>query len=83
MEFETKRTTVVLNALRVTSRVLSEVPESPEGEELRARLADCEKEAMAWRATAPTPEQRGAMMKRVLILHAAVAKLARERDAPI
>jgi acyl-CoA reductase-like NAD-dependent aldehyde dehydrogenase len=78
MIVETKRTSVVLSALQVTLRHLSEIPDSPEADALKRAVADCEREAREWRTTSPTAQQREALMKRVLALHLSVAKLGRE-----
>jgi hypothetical protein len=73
----TKRTSVVLNALRVTMRCLQEVPSSPEAEKLRRRALAFELEAEKWPAAAPSNYEREAMMKQVLALHIEVVKLGR------
>jgi hypothetical protein len=74
---QTKRTSVVLNALRVTMRCLQDVPSSPEAEKLRRRALAFEVEAEKWPATSPSNYEREAMMKQVLALHIEVTKLAR------
>jgi hypothetical protein len=74
---QTKRTSVVLNALRVTMRCLEDVPNSPEAEKLRLRALAFEREAEKWPATAPSNYEREAMMKQVLALHIEVTKLGR------
>jgi hypothetical protein len=74
---ETKRTSVVLNALAVTLRLLAEMPASAETDALRRRIADCEREAKQWRAAQPTPQEREGVMKRVLVIHTEVARLRR------
>jgi hypothetical protein len=73
----TKRTSVVLNALRVTMRCLQEVPSSPEAEKLRRRALAFEREAETWPTTSPSNYEREAMMKQVLMLHIEVVKLGR------
>jgi hypothetical protein len=77
----TKRTSVVLNALRVTMRCLDMVPDSPESLKLRRRALAFEREAQEWPAKAPSPYEREAMMKQVLLLHVEVVKLGREQSA--
>jgi hypothetical protein len=74
---QTKRTSVVLNALRVTMRCLQEIPSSPEADKLRRRALAFEREAEKWPSTAPSNYEREAMMKQVLVLHMEVAKLGR------
>jgi hypothetical protein len=76
---DTKRTSVVLSALQVTLRILADMPECAETDVLRKRIADCESETKLWKSTSPTSAEREAVMKRVLWIHTAVAKLARER----
>lgn len=78
---QTKRTSVVLNALRVTMRCLEEIPSSPEAEKLRVRALDFEREAEKWPATSPSNYAREAMMKQVLALHIEVTKLGRMHAA--
>ena len=65
---QTKRTSVVLNALRVTMRSLQAVPESPEAEKLRQRAIAFERETERWPSTSPSNYEREAMMKQVLAL---------------
>jgi hypothetical protein len=74
---QTKRTSVVLNALRVTMRCLDLVPESPEAEKLRRRALAFESEAQQWSTKGPSVYEREAMMKQVLVLHVEVVKLGR------
>ncbi len=74
---QTKRTSVVLNALRVTMRCLHDIPDSPEAEKLRLRAIAFEREAERWPASSPSNYQREAMMKQVLALHIEVTKLGR------
>ncbi len=77
----TKRTSVVLNALRVTMRCLDLVPASPEAEKLRRRAQAFERETQDWPSNSPSPYEREAMMKQVLVLHVEVVKLGREQSA--
>jgi hypothetical protein len=79
---QTKRTSVVLNALRVTMRNLQEVPDSPETAKLWRLAMEYEREAQQWPETSPSNYQREAMMKLVLALHIEVAKLARANTPP-
>jgi hypothetical protein len=74
---QTKRTSVVLNALKVTMRCLDGIPSSPDAEKLRLRALAFEREAEKWPATSPSNYEREAMMKQVLVLHMEVAKLGR------
>ncbi len=73
----TKRTSVVLSALRVTMRSLAELPDSPEAEKLRSRALAFEREAEKWPSTSPSSYEREAMMKQVLALHIEATRLAR------
>ena len=75
----TKRTSVVLNALRVTMRVLDAIPDCPEVEKLRRRALVFEREAQQWPSTSPSNYEREALMKQVLVLHIEVTKLGRAR----
>ena len=77
----TKRTSVVLNALRVTMRSLDMIPDSPEAERLRDRVRFFEREAEQWPATSPSNYEREAMMKQVLALHIEVTRLGRTSGA--
>jgi hypothetical protein len=77
----TKRTSVVLNALRVTMRVLDAIPDSPEAETLRDRVLAFEREAEQWPSTSPSHAEREALMKRVLALHIEVTRLGRTHAA--
>ncbi len=82
MVVQTKRTSVVLNALRVTMKCLDMVPESPEAEKLRRRALAFESEAQLWPTKGPSAYEREAMMKQVLVLHVEVVKLGRAQAAP-
>jgi hypothetical protein len=78
---QTKRTSVVLNALRVTMRCLQQIPSSPEAEKLRRRALAFEREAEQWPSTSPSNYEREAMMKQVLVLQMEVAMLGRMHAA--
>jgi hypothetical protein len=77
----TKRTSVVLNALQVTFKNIDAMPVSPEVDALRLRALACEAEAKRWPTSMPSAMQREAMMQRVLQIHIALAKIARETTA--
>ena len=78
---QTKRTSVVLNALRVTMKSLDAVPSSPEADKLRERARAFERETERWPATSPSSYEREAMMKQVLALHIEVTRLGRMHAA--
>ena len=73
---KTKRTVVALEALEVALVELAKLPESAETEALVTRGFEHSREVKAWADKVPTPEQREALMKKVLGLHMAVSRLA-------
>lgn len=79
MAHVSKRLALVRDAIEIVLRRLSTLPPSTEVEELRVRAEECLREADAWGQTAPTMEQREALMKRVLGLHTAIARLERSQ----
>ncbi|MGH7296425.1 MAG: hypothetical protein ACRELB_15915 [Polyangiaceae bacterium] len=58
-------------------RRLSALPPSQEREQLRAQAEECRREAERWQQSTPAVEERERVMKRVLGLHVAVARLER------
>lgn len=78
MALPSRRLTLVRDAIDVVLRRLAALPSTPDVDELRARAMECVHEADGWKAAAPTAEERERLMKRVLGLHTAVAKLERQ-----
>jgi hypothetical protein len=64
----------VRDALELVLNGLSAFPPW-EGEDIRLRAEDCLQQLEAWSQGSPSPEDREAMMKCVLGLHIAMAKL--------
>ena len=77
-----KRTAVVHNAIKTALASLTVFPDSEEARELRERCLTYQATTSEWTHTAPTPEEREAMMKKVVALHVAVTKLRRKSEAP-
>jgi hypothetical protein len=50
--------------------------------ELRSKARICERVVLGWAAVAPTQEERGEMMKRVLQLNVEVMEAGRKPPAP-
>ncbi len=73
MAHPSRRFSLVSDAIDVVLRRLATLPPSPEVEELRARAEVCLEKAQVWQHSTPTPEEREALMKRVLGLHVAIA----------
>jgi hypothetical protein len=78
MPYESSRTNVILRAIRTAAKPLSTLPESSDVRVLRDMAADFEKTVRGWKPAPPRSEERELMMKRVLALNIAVAKLVRE-----
>jgi len=74
-----RRLALARDAIEIVLRRLAVLPASPEVEELRARAESYSREADGWSTSPPTVEERERLMKRVLGLHTAVAKLERQR----
>jgi hypothetical protein len=74
-----RRTSPVLDAIRQALAVLSTLPESQETSELRDRCLAYEHIAEQWAREPPAPEEREALMKRVLTLHVLVCRVRQSR----
>lgn len=74
-----KRLALARDAIESVAQRLSALPPTPEVEEIQRRIEDCREEVERWATSAPTVEHGEKLMKRVLGLHSAVAKLERER----
>jgi hypothetical protein len=59
-------------------RRLSTLRSSPDVEDLRLKAESHLQKAQLWPHSKPTPEEREMLMKRVLAIHVAVAKLERQ-----
>ena len=68
------------DVIEVVLRRLTVLPPSRDGEVLRVRAGDYARQADGWRFSRPTRHEREALMKRVLTLHAEVAKLESRSD---
>lgn len=78
MPSKTRRTVLTLDTLEEAIEQLAGLPDSPEAQSLFAQADVLRREMLAWSTDAPpTPEEREAMMKRVLVVYTAVDQLAR------
>jgi multidrug resistance efflux pump len=73
------RFSVVSEAIDEVLRRLQALPQSDRREQLHAWVLECLEQAERWSEASRTDREREGLMKRVLALHVAVAKL--ERDA--
>lgn len=76
MRPKTKRTVVALEALEDALAQLAQLPESAEGDALLVKGFALQREVKGWADNPATPDQREAMMKKVLALHIAISRLA-------
>jgi hypothetical protein len=67
----------VLDAIRQALAAVSTLPESQEVSDLRDRCLAYEHIAEQWAREPPAPEEREALMKRVLTLHVLVCRVRR------
>ncbi len=67
---------LLLDSVVSILRALATMPSTPEVRDLAHRALDCERKVKTWVEHPPTPDERETMMKRVLGLHTALAKLA-------
>lgn len=74
-----RRLSVLRDAMTVVLRRLAILPPSAEVEALKAQAEACEKETKGWSRSPPTHEDRDRLSKRLLQLHAEVARLERPR----
>jgi len=77
-----RRLSVLRDAITVVLRRLSVLPPSAEVEELKVKAEECDRESRGWSRSPPAPEERDRMSKRLLKLHAEVAKLERPGPEP-
>lgn len=80
MPHVSKRLALARDAIESVTQRLSTLPPTPEVEELWRRIEDCRQQVDEWASSTPTVEQRETVMKHVLGLHTAVARLERERS---
>ena len=73
---------VVREAGEVLLRHLELIPLSDTTEQLHVWVQGCMQEAERWSALPPTARERDVLMKRLLLLQVAVARLEREGRAP-
>ncbi len=66
---------LLLDSIVVVLRALATMPSTPEVRELVDRALDSERMVKAWPRQPPTPDEREAMMRKVLGLHTALTKL--------
>jgi hypothetical protein len=80
MADSSRRRSAVKDAITDVLARLTALPDSGEVEELRARAEEYQRERDTWTASAPPANEKEELMKRVLELHLAVAKI--ERNMP-
>jgi hypothetical protein len=73
---------LVLGAIRTAVEPLATMTETPQVRLLREMAADFEAEVRAWTPLVPDDDDRELMMKRVLALNVAVAKIVRGQSSP-
>lgn len=73
-----KRLALARDAIESVAQRVSTLPPTLEVEELRRRIEDCRRQVEGWTNGAPTVEEHESVMKHVLGLHTAVARLQRE-----
>lgn len=76
----TKRSPHVAKAIRTATEQLAKMPSSPEVLALKNVIRSVEEELDGWVITPPATEQREGMMKRVMAIHLAIAKLVPRRE---
>jgi predicted lysophospholipase L1 biosynthesis ABC-type transport system permease subunit len=72
---------IVLAAIQTAVEPLAPLAETPEVRVLRMMAADFEAEVRAWTPDSPDDDDREIMMKRVLALNVAVAKVVRGKSS--
>jgi hypothetical protein len=68
----------VKDAIEVVARRLAALPPSTEVDELRLKVDESRREADDWKLSPPNAEERERLMRRVLRLHVAAAKVERQ-----
>jgi hypothetical protein len=76
-----KRTSLVLDAIGSALDSLSRLADSAGARELRERCLRCQARVQEWTRTAPTAQEREALMQHAVALNVAVTKL-RTSSAP-
>jgi len=69
------KVTLLFDSVNIVLRAIATMPTSPEVRALTNRALECERCVKEWSKRSPTDEQLEATMKKILALHAAVAKL--------
>jgi hypothetical protein len=78
LTYPSRRLALIQDAIEIVLRHLSTLPSSPDVEDLRLKAESCLQQAQRWPHSKPAPEERETLMKRVLAIHVAVAKLERQ-----
>jgi hypothetical protein len=71
-----------MDAIHQAQATFAVLPDSPEAQDLRERCLAVEATAREWAHAPPTPEEREALMRKVLALHVAITKLRRRSERP-
>jgi hypothetical protein len=79
---ESRRTSLVLDALRLALATIATLPNGQEAQGLREQCEACEGVARRWAQVPPTAQEREAVMQRVVSLHVAVARVRRSTLPP-
>ena len=74
-----KRAPLVAKAIRTATEQLAKMPGSPEVLALKHAVSTIEEEIDGWAIAPPATEQREGMMKKVMELHLAIARLVRPK----
>ena len=77
LTYPSRRLALIQDAIEIVLRHLSTLPSSQEVERLRIKAESCLQQAQRWPELKPTPEEREMLMKCVLGLHVAAARLER------
>lgn len=72
-----KRTALVIDAIRLAVDSLAVLPDSEDARELRASCCALRSAVEAWNVAPPSAEEREQTMRKVVALHVAVTKLRR------
>lgn len=82
MRAQSRRIAFALDAIAAALEALATVPDGDDKLRLVAEARACERKVQAWRDSPPAIEEREAVMKKVLSLHVAVARLRRAAEQP-
>jgi hypothetical protein len=77
-----KRAPRVLDAIHQALATFAALPDSTEARNLREQCLAVEATAREWATVPPSPEDRDALMRKVLALHVAITKLRRTMEPP-